>query len=164
MVGAGESCHCRSGRRRKGAGLDYARTLKKDRKLPQFAEPPGVATKTIELANDPEVDIARIADVLALDPAITAKILPIANAPMYARQRKTENFKQALMVIGLNATISLALSFSLLKSWRSSDQAGGLDHPLYWRRARLGGARAARSRTSRSTKKGSVSGLRRSAE
>ncbi len=100
--------------------------------------PPGVATKIIELANDPEVDIARIADVLALDPAITAKILRIANSPMYARQRKTENLKQALMVIGLNATISLALSFSLLKSWQASDQAGGLDYPLYWRRALLG--------------------------
>jgi HD-like signal output (HDOD) protein len=54
---------------------------------------PGVATKIIELANDPEVDIARIADVLALDPAITAKILRIANSPMYARQRKTESLK-----------------------------------------------------------------------
>jgi diguanylate cyclase (GGDEF)-like protein len=100
--------------------------------------PPGVATKIIELANDPEADIARIADVLALDPAITAKILRIANSPMYARQRKTENLRQALMVIGLNATISLALSFSLLKSWQGSDQAGGLDYPLYWRRALLG--------------------------
>jgi len=100
--------------------------------------PPGVATKIIELANDPEVDIARIADVLALDPAITAKILRIANSPMYARQRKTENLRQALMVIGLNATISLALSFSLLKSWKGADQAGGLDYPLYWRRALLG--------------------------
>src|SRR5262245_10339748 len=99
--------------------------------------PPGVATRIIELANDPEADIARIADVLSLDPAITAKILRIANSPMYARQRKTENLKQALMVIGLNATISLALSFSLLKSWQSSDQAGGLDYPLYWRRALL---------------------------
>jgi diguanylate cyclase (GGDEF)-like protein len=99
--------------------------------------PPGVATRIIQLANDPEADIARIADVLALDPAITTKILRIANSPMYARQRKTENLRQALMVIGLNATISLALSFSLLKSWRSADQAGGLDYPLYWRRALL---------------------------
>ena len=99
--------------------------------------PPGVATKIIRLANDPEADIARIADVLALDPAITAKILRIANSPMYARQRKTENLRQALMVIGLNATISLALSFSLLKSWQSSDGNGGLDYPLYWRRALL---------------------------
>ena len=64
--------------------------------------------------------MARIADDLALDPAITAKILRIANSPMYARQRKTENLKQALMVIGLNATISLALSFSLLKSWQAA--------------------------------------------
>ncbi len=100
--------------------------------------PPGVATRIIALANDPEADIARIADVLALDPAITAKILRIANSPLYARQRKTENLKQALMVIGLNATISLALSFSLLKSWQASDKAGGLDYPLYWRRALLG--------------------------
>jgi diguanylate cyclase (GGDEF)-like protein len=99
--------------------------------------PPGVATKIIELANDPEADIARIADVLALDPAITAKILRIANSPMYARQRKTENLRQALMVIGLNATISLALSFSLLKSWQGHDQGSGLDYPLYWRRALL---------------------------
>ena len=99
--------------------------------------PPGVATKIIELANDPQADIARIAEVLALDPAITAKILRIANSPMYARQRKTENLRQALMVVGLNATISLALSFSLLKSWQGSDQDGGLDYPLYWRRALL---------------------------
>jgi len=99
--------------------------------------PPGVATKIIRLANDPEADMTRIAEVLALDPAITTKILRIANSPMYARQRKTENLRQALMVIGLNATISLALSFSLLKSWQSQTLAGGLDYPLYWRRALL---------------------------
>jgi diguanylate cyclase (GGDEF)-like protein len=99
--------------------------------------PPGVATKIIRLANDPEADMTRIADVLALDPAITAKILRIANSPMYARQRKTENLRQALMVIGLNATISLALSFSLLKTWQIHDDRGGLDYPLYWRRALL---------------------------
>ncbi len=99
--------------------------------------PPGVATKIIQLANDPEADMTRIAEVLALDPAITTKILRIANSPMYARQRKTENLRQALMVIGLNATISLALSFSLLKSWQKQTQAGGLDYPLYWRRALL---------------------------
>jgi HD-like signal output (HDOD) protein len=99
--------------------------------------PPGVATKIIRLANDPDADMARIADVLALDPAITAKILRIANSPMYARQRKTENLRQALMVVGLNATISLALSFSLLKSWQKHSVVGGLDYPLYWRRALL---------------------------
>lgn len=103
-----------------------------------------MSTKIIQLANGPEADIARIADVLALDPAITAKILRIANSPMHARQRTTENLRRALMAIGLNATSSLALSFSLLKSWRSSDQAGGLDYPprSAWRHTTTGGSSA----------------------
>src|SRR5690606_11012529 len=92
---------------RREAGLITPELRKKIECCHSLPSPPGVATKIIELANDPDVDIARIADVLALDPAITAKILRIANSPMYARQRKTENLPQALMVIGLNATISL---------------------------------------------------------
>lgn len=99
--------------------------------------PPGVATQIIQLANDPEADMNQIAKVLAVDPAITTKILRIANSPMYAMQRKTENLRQALLVLGLNATISLALSFSLLKSWQTDDDAGGLDYSLFWRRAFL---------------------------
>jgi diguanylate cyclase (GGDEF)-like protein len=98
--------------------------------------PPGVATRIIALANDPDADMDQIAKVLAVDPATTTKILRIANSAMYAMQRKTQNLRQALLVLGLNATISLALSFSLLKSWQSNE-ARGLDYTLFWRRALL---------------------------
>jgi diguanylate cyclase (GGDEF)-like protein len=97
--------------------------------------PPGVATQIISLANDPEADMEGIAKVLAADPAIATKVLRIANSSMYAQQRGLENLRQAMVVIGLNATISLALSFSLLKSWQGGGEGGGLDYPLYWRRA-----------------------------
>ena len=99
--------------------------------------PPGVATQIIALANDPDVDMDQIAKVLAVDPATTTKILRIANSPMYAMQRKTQNLRQALLVLGLNATISLALSFCLLKSWQKVDKSGGLDYSLFWRRGLL---------------------------
>jgi len=79
----------------------------------------------------------RISKVLAMDPAITTKILRIANSPMYAQQRKTENLRQAVVVLGLNATLSLALSFSLLKSWKDDANGSGLDYPLFWRRQLL---------------------------
>ena len=78
---------------KRGPVLITPELRKKIESCHNLPSPPGVATKIIELANDPEVDIARIADVLALDPAITAKILRIANSPMYARQRKTENLQ-----------------------------------------------------------------------
>jgi HD-like signal output (HDOD) protein len=117
LYGTGDGlrrCACGPGEAPKGFVLITPELRSKIEQCHNLPSPPGVATKIIALANDPGADIARIADVLALDPAITAKILRIANSPMYARQRKTENLKQALMVIGLNATISLALSFSLL--------------------------------------------------
>jgi len=73
---------------------------------------------------------------LSLDSALSTKILRIANSPLYAQRRKSENLRQALVVLGLNATLTLALSFSLVKSLRSG-KPNGLDHPLYWRRALL---------------------------
>jgi len=99
--------------------------------------PPVVAAKIIKLANDPAVDIREIAQVLAMDPAITTKILRVVNSPMYAQQGKTANLPEAVVVLGLNATISLALSFSLIKSFQNDTANEGLDYGLYWRRALL---------------------------
>lgn len=99
--------------------------------------PPGVATKIVDLANDPNADMKSISNVITLDPAITAKILRVANSPMYAQRSSVETLRKALIVLGLNATVSLALSFSLLKSWQSKQNSDGLDYDLFWRRALL---------------------------
>ena len=116
---------------------ELSKQLKANKSLPS---PPGVATKIIELANDPDVEIDQIAQVLSIDPATTARVLRIANSPMYAMSREITNLSQALMILGLNATISLALSFSLLKSWQSDSDGTGLDYSLFWRRAMLAAA------------------------
>src|SRR5690606_20466547 len=78
-----------------------------------------------------------VAEVMALDPAITAKVLRLANSPLYARRGKVSSIRDAVVVLGLNATISLALSFSLLKSWQEDENRDSLDYPLFWRRALL---------------------------
>ncbi len=57
--------------------------------------PPTVAIRIIELSNDLNVDIGKVADVISMDPALSAKILRIANSPIYALRRKTENLHQA---------------------------------------------------------------------
>ena len=108
-----------------------------------FPSPPGVAMHIIELAQDPEIDLGKVAKALSMDPALSSKVLRIANSPLYAQRRKSENLRQALVVLGLNATLTLALSFSLVKSLRGA-KANGLDYNLYWRRALLS-ATAARA-------------------
>ncbi len=108
-----------------------------------FPSPPGVAAHIIELAQDPEIELGKVAKALSMDSALSSKILRVANSPLYAQRRKTENLRQALVVLGLNATLTLALSFSLVKSLRGA-KTNGLDYKFYWRRALLS-ATAARA-------------------
>ncbi len=108
-----------------------------------FPSPAGVASHIIELAQDPDIEMGKVAKAVSLDPALTTKILRIANSPLYAQRRKSENLRQALVVLGLNATLTLALSFSLVKSLRNG-KGNGLDYPFYWRRCLLS-ATAARA-------------------
>jgi diguanylate cyclase (GGDEF)-like protein len=101
-----------------------------------YPSPPGVAAHIIELAQDPDIEMGKVAKAVSLDSALTTKILRIANSPLYAQRRKSENLRQALVVLGLNATLSLALSFSLVKSLRNG-KSNGLDFPFHWRRSLL---------------------------
>ena len=105
---------------------------------PSLPSPTPVAVQIITLANEPEVDFDRIIKILRCDPALASKILRIANSPLYPYGKKIENLHQAVMVLGLNATISLALSFSLMKSLQTNRRSG-LDYTLYWKRALLAG-------------------------
>jgi diguanylate cyclase (GGDEF)-like protein len=113
------------------------------RRSVNFPSPPGVATHIIELAQDPEIEMGKVAKALSMDSALSSKVLRIANSPLYAQRRKSENLRQALVVLGLNATLTLALSFSLVKSLRGG-KSNGLNYKLYWRRALLA-ATAARA-------------------
>ena len=99
-----------------------------------FPSPPGVAQRIIEIANDPDATIARVAETISNDPGLTARILRTANSPLYAQRRRSENLRQALVVLGLNAAMTLALSFSLVAAFKSG-RSKGLDYPRYWRRA-----------------------------
>src|ERR1700722_10213112 len=113
------------------------------RRSVNFPSPVGVATHIIELAQDPDIEMGKVAKALSMDSALSTKILRIANSPLYAQRRKSENLRQALVVLGLNATLTLALSFSLVKSLRGG-KSNGLSYALYWRRALLA-ATAARA-------------------
>ncbi|MDA3919496.1 MAG: GGDEF domain-containing protein [Salinisphaera sp.] len=95
-----------------------------------------VALKLVEIGRDPQVDLRQVAQLLSNDPALASKTLRVANSPLYMRGRGARTLTQAIAVLGLNASVSLALSFSLGASLRSSDTPG-IDLDRYWRRALL---------------------------
>jgi len=104
------------------ARLGYCRNL---------PSPPGIALRILELAQDPGVEAAAVAEVVGMDAALSARVLRIANSPLYATRRRIESLGQALTLLGLNATLSLALGFSLTPGLRGP--AGKQD--WIWRRS-----------------------------
>ncbi len=101
--------------------------------------PPKVALQIMDVVKNPEIDIDDVVRILTLDPALSAKILRLANSALYSHEKKVASLQKAIMLIGLNGILSLALSFSLVKSLRRQ-QDFGLDHGKFWRRALISGS------------------------
>ena len=106
-----------------------------------FPSPPAIAQQIIALARDPNTDISQVAAAISRDPALAAKLLRVANSALYARQRKSTNLRQALIVLGLQGATTLALGFSLIGTYRGL-KSNGLDYDRYWRRAILSASAA----------------------
>ncbi|MDR6673740.1 GGDEF domain-containing protein [Xanthomonas sp. 1678] len=107
--------------------------LAHSRNLPS---PPGIALRIIDLAQDPEVDLATTAETIAMDMALSARMLRIANSPLYASRRRIDNLGQALTMLGLNAALSLALGFSMVQSLRDGTASNDLQERI-WKRSVL---------------------------
>ncbi len=97
--------------------------------------PPGVAMRIIDLAQDPDVDLVSMTEVLSLDSALSARMLRIANSPLYATRRRVDNLGQALTILGVNAAMNLALGFSLVQGLAGDDMPRQYDR--IWRRSVL---------------------------
>jgi HD-like signal output (HDOD) protein len=93
----------------------------------------------MDLVQNSEIDIDDVVRILMLDPALSAKILRLANSALYSHEKKVGTLQKAIMLIGLNGILSLALTFSLANSLRRK-QGVGLDHRKFWRRALVSGS------------------------
>jgi diguanylate cyclase (GGDEF)-like protein len=118
--------------------IDLSPFIDNTARLPSI---PRVVAKIVEMARSGEVDIQNLASLIASDPALAAKTLQFANSPMYANEQKIENLRRAIVLLGLDTTVNLALSFSLTSSLKEQSQSG-LHYPLLWRRSLIAAAAA----------------------
>ena len=68
---------------------------------------PAVATDLIELGRDPDASIEQAVTIIQMDPALCTKILRMANSALYTRGQPCEDFRQAVVKLGLNATMTI---------------------------------------------------------
>lgn len=85
-------------------------TNKKKTEIKDIPIMPQVATKILQLQEDNlEISFKELGNIIILDPALTAKILKVANSSLYARQREITNLQQAITLLGFNTIKSLVL-------------------------------------------------------
>ena len=97
--------------------------------------PPAIALRIIDLAQQPDADLDATAEVIANDSALSARMLRIANSSLYADRRQVSTLAQALTLLGLNATLSLALGLSLSRTLRNGQPHD--EQAILWRRSAL---------------------------
>lgn len=80
----------------------------------QLPTPPGVVVRLLELTRNPEVSAKEIADTVAMDPGLSAKILRFVNSPLAGLKRQVTSISQAVALMGVRGVKMMALSFAVL--------------------------------------------------
>jgi len=71
---------------------------------------PQVAAKILRLASDPASRVDEVQHVIFADPALTSRILMIANSAYYGLRRKVDTVSDALFVLGFEAVKNLSIA------------------------------------------------------
>jgi len=103
-------------------------------KLPTL---PGIAMKILEVVRNEETSLKEIADILSTDPPLTAEVLRLINSPFYGLHKKVTSVTHAVNLLGIDTVKNLALSFSLLRDYRSGNEKC-FDYTLFWKNSLTG--------------------------
>jgi len=107
--------------------------LKASGKLPS---PRGVALQVIRLTQQGDVSNQEIAHAIKADPALSGRVIKIANALVVYQTRPVASVVDAVTVLGLNTLRQLVLGLSLMDGNRDG-ACQGFDYQDFWRSSLL---------------------------
>jgi two-component system, cell cycle response regulator len=107
--------------------------LEKILACPSLPTLPTVAVQVLELTSQPSVSVEDIASTIQNDQGLAARVLKTVNSSFYGVRRPCSTINQAVVMLGLGAVKSLALSFSLVNALNNRANSE-FDYLSYWRR------------------------------
>jgi len=94
-----------------------------DAHRPGPASFPAISLQVYEVAQDPDVEIARLASLIELDAALTAGVLVLANSPIFRGVDRIETARQAIARLGTGEVARLATALSTRSLFRPEVRA-----------------------------------------
>jgi len=89
---------------------------------------PKVATKVLELLGDPNISYSRLGETISSDPAVSARLLKVANSAFYSMKRQIKTLDHAVAIVGERTLRSLVLAASL----EGMNKSYGLLEKMLW--------------------------------
>lgn len=89
---------------------------------------PVVATKVLELLGNPDVQYKEVAQAISSDPAVSARLLKVANSSFYSMKRQIKTLDHAISIVGEKTLRSLVLAASL----EGMNKSYGLLEKMLW--------------------------------
>jgi two-component system cell cycle response regulator len=120
--------------------LDLVGQIQNQRSLPTI---PPVALEVVRLCGRDDVPLEDIARAAMQDPALTSRLLRIANAPPFGKPRQISSVSQAVSLLGLRTVRVVALASALIDNVEHR-KIPGFDYEAFWRDS-VAAALAARS-------------------
>lgn len=102
--------------------------LKAAERLPT---PSGSALAIMQLVQDENATLKQLAELVKIDPALSARILNFANSAGFGASRPIANISDAVMMMGMQPVRNFALSLSLVSNNRDG-QCKNFNYASYW--------------------------------
>lgn len=83
---------------------------------------PEVAIKVRQAADNPDVNLMQMSDVIGQDPALSARMIKVANSAIMGRAVKVSNLQQAVTRIGLRQIKNIATAMAMEQLFVSNNE------------------------------------------
>lgn len=106
-----------------------------------LVSPPDVCVKVNQLAADEHASLEQIALVIIRDPNLTARVLKLANSPLYGMSGRVDTITRAVMLLGMGEIQKLVMALCAVQSFsRLSSRVTNMN--TFWRHAVYAGLAA----------------------
>lgn len=94
------------------------------RNLPSI---PSITKHVLDLLDDPLTSTNDISNLINKDQALVARVLTVANSPLYGLPRKVPSIEFAILILGFNQVRQIVLALSMFDTFKNEDSD-------YWNR------------------------------
>jgi putative nucleotidyltransferase with HDIG domain len=106
----------------------YRRVIENIDHLPSL---PSIVAKLLKVVNSPDTSAEDAAELIEKDPALTSKMIRLANSAFYGIPRSISSVSSAVVILGFNTIRSLVLSASVMKMFSMSHHV--FDKDNFWK-------------------------------